>query len=125
MDRPLELVFHSMDPSPALESLVRERVERLEHFYPRIVGCRVAIELKNKAHRVGVDLPEIHIELNVPGQMLVVKREPQTRERNSASDTAVAIREAFDTMAVQLKDYKRRQAGDVKSHAPRVAGEEA
>ena len=51
MERPLEIVFHNLPPSQEIERLVREKVVKLQKFYPRLIGCRVAIELPHKAHR--------------------------------------------------------------------------
>lgn len=32
MQKPLEVTFRNMDPSPALEKVLRERAEKLEKF---------------------------------------------------------------------------------------------
>ena len=117
MDRPLELVFHNMKHSDELEALVRERMERLEHLYDHIIGCRVSLEVKNNSHRGGT-VPEIHLELQVPGQLLVVRQdENKARKLHREPDAQTSIRDAFDALAVQLRDYKARRVGHVKTHA--------
>lgn len=116
MDRPLELVFHNMKPNDELESLVRERVARLEHLYDHIIGCRVSLEVKNNSHRGGT-VPEIHIELQVPGQLLVLRQdENKARKLHREPDAQMSIRDAFDAVAIQLRDYKARRVGNVKTH---------
>lgn len=122
MDRPLELVFHNMKKNDELEALVRERAEKLEHLYDHIIGCRVSIELKNNSQRSNV--PEVHVEIQVPGQVLVVRQdESRARKLHHEPDTATSIRDAFDAVAIQLKDYKARRMGNVKNHATEVSPE--
>ena len=110
MDRPFELVFRNLSASPELKELVGERVKRLEHLYQHIIGCRVTIELQNKTHRSG-NVPDVHIDVQVPGQTLVVNHHQQ------GADAPAAIHKAFDAAALQLKNYKARRMGDVKTHA--------
>ena len=43
MDVPLEIRFHNMAPSDAIEARVRERVEKLNHLYDQLVACRVGL----------------------------------------------------------------------------------
>ncbi|HEY5347819.1 MAG TPA: HPF/RaiA family ribosome-associated protein [Rhizomicrobium sp.] len=116
MDRPLELVFHNMKKNEEVETLVHERMERLEHLYDHIIGCRVSVEVKNDPHRA---LPEVHVELQVPGQVLVVRHdERHARKLHREPDVLTSVRDAFDALAIQVRDYKARRMGNVKTHAP-------
>jgi len=110
MERPLELVFHNMAPSAAIEKLVREKVGKLEKLYPRIVGCRVAVEVPHKQHRTG-NVPEVHIELQVPGQMLAVTHEHKAHQRHASPNVRSSVRDAFSAMSIKLRDFKEKQAG--------------
>jgi ribosomal subunit interface protein len=110
MDRPLELFFRNVKPSAELKALVGERVERLEHLYQHIIGCRVTIELQNNTHSSG-NIPDVHIDIQVPGQTLVVNH------RHQSADALTSVHKAFDAAALQLKSYKARKQGEVKTHA--------
>ena len=44
MDVPLEIAFHNLESSAAVETRVRERVAKLEKLFPRLVACRVVVE---------------------------------------------------------------------------------
>jgi ribosome-associated translation inhibitor RaiA len=117
MDRPLELVFHNMKANDDLEALVRERAQKLEHLYDHIIGCRVSIELKNNSQRSAV--PEVHAEIQVPGQLLVVRQdESRARKLRREPDVQTSIRDAFDALAIQLRDYKARKSANVKAPIP-------
>ena len=109
MDRPLELVFRNVKSTPELESLVHERMARLEHLHRHMISCRVTVTLQNKTHHAG-NIPDVHIDLQVPGQSLVVNH------RRPGGDALAAIHDAFDAAALQLKEYKQRKMGDVKRH---------
>jgi len=116
MDIPLELAFHNMTPSDSLRSAVQREVERLERFYDHIVGCRVVIEMPHKRHRVGSNIPDVHVLLRVPGREIVVSRE-LARSVNNAKGTVNAyavLRDAFEAVQARLKDYRRQRRGEVK-----------
>jgi len=48
MIRPVQITFHNLDSSEALEAVIRARTGDLETYYPRIVGCRVLVDLPHK-----------------------------------------------------------------------------
>jgi cold shock CspA family protein len=115
MERPLEIVFHNMKPSSAIEGLIREKVAKLEKFYPRIVGCRVSVQAPHKQHKTG-NVPEVHVEIQVPGQTLVVSRDRRAEEKHASPSARSSVRDAFDAATLKLQDYKRKQAHEVKTH---------
>jgi len=49
MDTNLEIAFHNMDPQPELDAYIRERAEKLEKLFDRMVGMRVAVEKPSTA----------------------------------------------------------------------------
>lgn len=110
---PLQLVFRNLDPSPAIEAKIRERVGKLDLYYDQIMSCRVAVEAPHKHHHKG-KLYHVRINLTVPDKELVVSREPD--QHHAHEDVYVAIRDAFDAMRRQLEDYARRRRGKVKHH---------
>jgi ribosomal subunit interface protein len=109
MDSPAELFFRNMNPSKELAQLVKEHVEKLEHFYQHIITARVTIGLQNHTHRTG-NIPEVHIDIQVPGHTVVVKHHP------TEGDDAAAVHKAFAIATQQLKEYKARKMGHVKQH---------
>lgn len=116
MDVPLEIRFHNLQTSEAVEAAIRERALRLEKFYDRITSCRVAVEAPHRQHRKG-NIFTVFIDIGVPGGEVVVNREPhRPRERYAAPDIYKAIRDAFDAAERQLVEYKRRQRGETKGH---------
>lgn len=114
MQLPLQIVFRNMAPSAAVEAKVRERANKLEEYFDRIVSCRVVVEERHRHHHQG-NLYHVRVDVKVPGAELVASREPP--EHHAHEDVYVAIRDAFDAARRQLQDHARRRSGAVKSHA--------
>ena len=114
MQLPLHITFRGMAPSPALESQIRERAEKLEHYHPAIVGCRIVVEAPHRHHHQG-KLFHVRIDVTVPGAEIIVNREPT--DHHAHEDAHVAIRDAFDAARRRLMDHHKVQQGVVKAHA--------
>ena len=106
MQVPLQISFHGIDHSDAVEERIREKVAKLENYFDHMTSCRVVIESHHKnvsnAHHKGEPF-HIRIDVTVPGQELVVKRDP--KDAHVHEDIYVALRDAFQAMERQLKDY--------------------
>ncbi len=110
MQIPVQIAFHGIDKSDAVEKRIRDRVGKLEHFFDRITGCRVVVEAHHKSHsNMNNNAAPFHISvhLSVPGEDLVVRRDP--KETKSHEDIHIAIRDTFDTMERRLKDYANKR----------------
>lgn len=123
MEIPLEIVFHNMPSSARIEDEIRERVAKLDRLYEHLVGCRVSVEQLHRRHHTG-NLFDVHIEMHVPGDELVVSREPHhPREKFADPKVGIALRNAFKAAERQLLDFKRKQRGEVKLHDSSFAGQ--
>jgi len=111
MQVPLEIVFHNVDRSAAVEAAVRERAAKLEEFAENITSCRVAIEAPHKHHRQG-NLYTVRVDLRFPGGEAVANRSPSANHAHE--DVYVALRDAFNAARRQLQDQQRIRRGDVK-----------
>lgn len=109
-----EITFRGLPHSEALESDIRQKVEKLDRFFEHIMSCRVMMEAGHKHHHKG-QIYHVRVALTVPGRELVVSRDPE--EHQAHEDPYVALRDAFDATTRQLEDYVRKLRGDVKHHA--------
>lgn len=114
MQTPLQITFRDMEPSDAVEAKIREKAEKLEQFYDKIIGCHVMVEAPHGHHHQG-KLYQVRIDLKVPDGELVTTHEHHHRD-HAHEDVYVAIRDAFDTMKRQLQDHVRIRRGKVKQH---------
>jgi ribosome-associated translation inhibitor RaiA len=116
MKTPLQITFHQLPTSPALEADIRAWVEELDGLFDEIVSCRVVVEEPHRHHHQG-RLFRVGVELGVPEQRLVVGRSPGAD--HSHEDAHVAVRDAFLALRRQLEHYVRCRRGEVKSHEQR------
>jgi ribosome-associated translation inhibitor RaiA len=107
MDRPLQLSTHGTELTDEARSLIEEEAKRLERFYPRLVGCSVAVRGPGNRHRSGGTF-SVHIDLRVPNA------DPIIVNRQEAPDLEAAIRRSFDAAQRRLEDFARVQRGEVK-----------
>jgi len=115
MQIPWEVSYRNVRPTSAIQKLIDRKVASLERFYPRIVGCHIAIERPGRHHRHGKGAHfRVRIELSVPGERLVVGRDPE--EAKDHENAYLAISEAFHAIRRRLQDHTRKQRGDVKFH---------
>lgn len=114
MQLPLQITFRNMHPSQAVENAVREKAQKLERFHDRILGCRVMVEAPHRQHHKG-NLYHVRVDLTVPDDELVVSREAP--KHHAHEDVYVALRDTFEALLRQLKEYARRRRGEVKRHA--------
>jgi cold shock CspA family protein/ribosome-associated translation inhibitor RaiA len=113
MQAPLEIIFHNVDRSPAVEAAIRERVVKLEQLAPNITSCRVTVEAPHKHHQQG-NLYAVRIDLRYPGGELVANRSPSANHAHE--DVYVAVRDAFRAARRRLQVRQRVRRGDVKPH---------
>ncbi|MCC7274162.1 MAG: HPF/RaiA family ribosome-associated protein [Alphaproteobacteria bacterium] len=112
MQVPLQITFRHLEPSEAVESQVREQVDRLERHRERITSCRVAIEA---IRRKGLaKLFKVRLDITYPRGEVAVARESYEDQRHDG--LMIAIRDAFEAAHRTLMDRGERQRGAVKSH---------
>jgi ribosomal subunit interface protein len=119
MQRPLEIRFRQMEPSPAVEARIREKAAGLERFYDRITGCRVTVEQEHRHHHKG-NLFRVRVELDLPGKPLAVTHAGP--KDHAHEDVYVALRDAFNAAARRLEDHARERQGRVMLHAVPLHG---
>ena len=102
MQVPIEIIFHNLDRSEAVEARLRERVQALERFFDHVTSCRVVVSAPHKHQNKG-RIYHVKIELGMPGKPpLVVSQEPEVDHRHE--DIDVAIKDAFDAAKRRLQD---------------------
>lgn len=106
MQTPVQIVFHEVARSEALENHIREKANRLQHFNAKLMRCRVSIEQPHRHQQQG-RLFNVRLALHIPGDEIVVNRDEY-------EDVYVALREAFDAGKRLLEEAARRQRSELK-----------
>lgn len=137
LSHPIQITFRNLPPSSAAATRVRAEAAKLERSFRPIMSCRVLIEAPHRRHHhhdgAGCRL---RVEIGVPGDDIVVVREPSARRRPAGADTAqptkapsagpaarrqdfsAALRDAFALARHRLEEHARRRRGTVKVHLP-------
>jgi ribosomal subunit interface protein len=102
MQTPLRLTFRHVDSSQAIETRVRELTARLGRFHDRIIDCRVVIEAPPGHSGKGGPFT-VKVEVTVPGGAINANSAHALHPEHT--DVYVALRDAFDAVTRQLRDY--------------------
>jgi cold shock CspA family protein len=108
-----------MEPTEAIEAIVRQKAARLDSFASRIMSCRVVIEPAGKHHLHG-NLYAVHLDIKLPGGEIAITREPS--KHIECKNLTLAIRDAFDSARRKLEEFVREERGAVKAHEPTPHG---
>ncbi|SFP61476.1 HPF/RaiA family ribosome-associated protein [Tranquillimonas alkanivorans] len=112
MDVPLEIAWHNVAKSDALEEAIRDRVDKLHRYFKHINSVHVVVDMPHRSQHAKKDY-HVRIETRVPGDELVVSNDPH--KRGNHYDPYIAMRDAFDAMDRQLEGFSQRVRGDVKT----------
>lgn len=114
MNIPLEISYRRMEPSRFVEKKLYRRMAQLERLCDEIKRAHAVLSSPHK-HKHQGNHYEVHIELHVPGTVLVVTRNTGTSDAHE--DFYVAMRDAFDAIERQLTQWKEKRRHDVKAHS--------
>ncbi|MCT7374245.1 HPF/RaiA family ribosome-associated protein [Chelativorans salis] len=116
MEIPLQIAFHRAEKSDWAEAEIRARVDKLQSFYDRIIGCRVTVD--QRARNVeGTVPPVVRIEISLPGTApLVVAYEPdRLQQKFQTPELGNAINDAFELAERRLARLKEAREDREKS----------
>jgi len=114
MRTPLEISFHGLEKSDAVEARIRDKFTRLQQHFARITHARVVVETPRK-HSPTAKVFHVKIEIGLPGQKpLIISSEPEVDQ--ARTDVSLAIRDAFaaarrrlDDIAAKIKHPAKRE----------------
>jgi len=116
---PLQITFRHMDPSPALETRIRELASRFDKFSEHIMRCHVVVEpLPHHQHQGA--LYDFRIEITLPDGEIAIRRAHPADHAHE--DPYVALRDAFKAARRKLEDYERTHRWEAKSHVGPAQG---
>jgi ribosomal subunit interface protein len=96
MTTPLEISFHGVDKSDALEARIQEKFARLHGHFDRLTHARVVISSPNRTD-ARPKMFSVTIDLGMPGkQPIVIDNEPEN------ADVFIALRDAFNAAQRKL-----------------------
>lgn len=97
---PVQIVFHEVNHSDALENQIREKVRKLHSLHPDLLRCHVSVEQPHR-HKHQGNLFSVRVALHVPGEEIVVNCDAH-------EDVYVALRDSFDAARRQIEGGARK-----------------
>jgi putative sigma-54 modulation protein len=108
MSVPLEIHFHGLDKSDAMETRVRDKFAKLQRHFAGMSACRVVLEAP---HRNPAKAKEflVKIEISVRGgKPIIINHEREGAHANE--DLALTIRDAFEVALRQVDELSSQKA---------------
>jgi ribosome-associated translation inhibitor RaiA len=116
MSETIEVSFHGIEKSDAVEQQVRDRIAKLKKYFGRMTSCRVAIEVPQRTPEKP-KVYQVKIEIGVPRRAPVVVSHERTGSHASV-ELPRAIRDAFeaalrkvDGMSAKISERSRIERG--------------
>ncbi len=112
MSTPIEIHFHGIDKSEAIEERVRDKVAKLEKHCGRMTRCRVVLEVPHRSP-AKPKVYQIKIEISLPRRRPIVVR--HEREGSHASEElALALRDAFEAALRKVDGVSTKMSARTK-----------
>jgi putative sigma-54 modulation protein len=106
MSTPVEIHFHGIEKSEAIEERVRWKVSKLEKHFGRMTRCRVVLEAPHRSP-AKPKVFQIKIEMSVPRRRpIVVSHEREGSHANE--ELLLALRDAFVAAVRKIDDEASR-----------------
>ncbi|MGC1306119.1 MAG: HPF/RaiA family ribosome-associated protein [Phormidesmis sp.] len=113
---PPEISYRGVNKTNALETLIAEKIGKLEQFYTQISSCHVSVE-KVHDHPDSGSPYRVRLDITVPeDREVVVDKSPDTGTQYAPLETV--IRDAFEIANRQLKELNEQQHNHKKTHVP-------
>ena len=94
MNAPVEVHFHGIQRSEAIEQRVRDKVGKLEKHFERMTSCRVVLEATQRT-ALKPKVYCIKIEIGVPRQRPIVVCHERVGS-HASEELTMALRDAFE-----------------------------
>jgi cold shock CspA family protein len=115
MQIPLEISYRNIRKRESIESLIKQKVKKLEDVCDYMTSCRIALEIPQKNIRKGNPY-RIRISIRVPHSHEVVVRHEPGGDKDDDSLEHI-IRETFEAARKQLRELVEKQRREVKIHS--------
>lgn len=96
MNAPVEVHFHGIQKSEAIEQRVRDKVAKLEKHFGRMTSCRVVLEATQR-NALKPKVYNIKIEIGVPRRRPIVVSHERIGS-HASEELSMALREAFEVV---------------------------
>lgn len=109
MQVPIQISYHHVDKSEAVDTLIHEKARHLEKFCDHITSCRVVVERPHRHEKSGHPY-RVRLDITIPpGHELAVEEGPSNHDMHEPLHKVV--NDAFKTAERRVKELVERQRG--------------
>ncbi|HJZ33566.1 MAG TPA: HPF/RaiA family ribosome-associated protein [Hyphomicrobiaceae bacterium] len=112
MNAPVEVHFHGIQKSEAIERRVRDKVAKLEKHCGRMTSCRVVLEASQR----NAQKPKVYtikIEIDIPRHRPVVVSHERIGS-HASEELSMALRDAFEAALRKMEGMAARRGQRTK-----------
>ncbi len=113
-----QVSFRNVERTDSLDRQILKGIDKLNNVHDRITSIRIGVE-DERGPESPDHLYRVRIDITVPGGEVVVKEKP-VGEPHPPLDQVLS--EAFDAGFRKLREFRRKQRGDVKEKVPMGVG---
>jgi ribosome-associated translation inhibitor RaiA len=106
MTMPVEVHFHGLEKSTAVEERVREKVDKLARHFDRMTHCRVVVEAPHRNPQ-RPKIYQIKIEVGMPGRSPIVVSHERAGS-DATEELGLALRDAFEAALRKVEDVSTK-----------------
>jgi ribosome-associated translation inhibitor RaiA len=103
---PVEVHFHGLEKSTAVEERVREKVDKLARHFDRMTHCRVVVEAPHRNPQ-RPKIYQIKIEVGMPGRSPIVVSHERAGS-DATEELGLALRDAFEAALRKVDDVSTK-----------------
>lgn len=109
-----EITYRNLNKTESIDSLIQEKISKLEKFCDYMTSCRVVVE-KAHEHPSSGSPYKVSIDITIPhGREIAVSHNPDSGKQYPPLEAV--IRDAFEAARRQVVGLATEQKGDRKAH---------
>jgi putative sigma-54 modulation protein len=113
MTTPLEITFHGVDKSEALETRIQEKFKRLLSHFDRMTHARVVITSPNRTG-ARAKMFTVKVDIGIPGQKPIV-----VNSEGDYTDVFLALRDTFNAAQRKVEATAGKMSNTAKRERAR------
>jgi ribosomal subunit interface protein len=110
---PLQITYRDMDPTPGMDAAIRDKVDHLQRYHPRIVRCHVVVDAPHASQHHPHHF-RVMFNLTIPGKEIVAAKE--NHDKPEQRDFYIALRDSYEAARRQLESEREKAQGHTKVH---------
>ncbi len=107
-----QITIKDIPHSAALQARIIQKINKLNSHFPRIMTCRVVVEIPQKHQHQG-KLFNVRIDITLPGEEFPITK-------NVNEDVYVAIRDAFGDADRRLEEFTNKIHGEGRANHVKI-----